>query len=134
MIFLEEKISDTLEEVKPLLQKHWEESERYYGFSLDPDYELYLRLEREGLTKSYAARIENKIVGYAVFFVQYSHHYKTVLMAKQDIIFIDKCFRGRGEFSQWCGEQLKNIGVKVIVYNIKAHNKSFDEYVKLVRL
>jgi hypothetical protein len=134
MTFQEESISAALEEAKPLFKKHWEESESHYGFPLDPDYDLYILLQAQGLLRSYSARIDGKLVGYAVYLVKNSHHYKTVLMAKQDVVFIEKEFRTKLHFIQWTYAQLRNVGVKVIVVNVKAHNKTFHEYVYLVRL
>ena len=128
MKFSVDRICDCLEEVKPLLKKHWEESEDL-GFPLDPDYELYLRIEREGLTRSFSVRDNGKIVGYAVFIVRHHPHYKTVLTANADVIFIEKEFRGGKSFIEWCIDQLKVMGVKVVVYNVKIKNRSFQEIV-----
>ena len=128
MKFSVDLISQCLEEVKPLLKKHWEESEDL-GFPLDPDYELYLRIEREGLTRSFSVRDNGKIVGYAVFIVRHHPHYRTVVTANADVIFIEKEFRGGKSFIEWCIEQLKVMGVKVVVYNVKIKNRSFQEIV-----
>ena len=128
MKFSVDLISQCLEEVKPLLKKHWEESEDL-GFPLDPDYELYLRIEREGLTRSFSVRDNGKIVGYAVFIVRHHPHYRTVVTANADVIFIEKEFRGCKSFIEWCIEQLKVMGVKVVVYNVKIKNRSFQEIV-----
>jgi hypothetical protein len=134
MTFQEESIFSALEEAKPLLKKHWEESESHYGFPLDPDYDLYLTLQAQGLLRSYSARVDGKLIGYAVYLVKNSHHYKTVLMAKQDVIFIEKPFRTKLDFVEWTYLQLRKIGVKCVVVNVKAHNKSFHEYVYIERL
>ena len=133
MIFAREKICDTLEEVKPLLLKHWYESEGD-EFPLDPDYELYLRIEREGLTRSFSVRVDGNIVGYAVFIVRYHPHYRTKLTANADVIFIDKEYRGKKSFIAWCIEQLKGMGVKIVVYNVKVKNRSFNEIVFIKRI
>lgn len=119
MQFSEETIAASLEEAKPLLLKNWYEAE-LDQFPLDPDFELYLRLEKEGAIKSFACREDNKMIGYVVYFVHYHPHYKTVLVAHCDIIFIDKAFRGQGlSFIRWCDEQLKLSGVKIVVHDIK---------------
>ena len=128
MKFYVDRICDCLEEVKPLLKKHCEESEDL-GFPLDPDYELYLRIEREGLTRSFSVRDNGKIVGYAVFIVRHHPHYRTVVTDNADVIFIEKEFRGGKSFIEWCIEQLKVMGVKVVVYNVKIKNRSFQEIV-----
>lgn len=120
MLFSQEKIADHLEEAKPLLCKHWAELE-FGEFPLDPDYDLYISLERQGVLHAYTARNEEgKLVGYAVYIVRHHHHYKTILAASCDIIFIEKSYRIKGlKFIQWCDEQLKALGVKVIVHTLK---------------
>ena len=134
MTFQEESISAALEEAKPLLQEHWKESESHYGFPLDPDYDQYLAMQAQGLLRSYSAREDGKLVGYAVYLVGCNNHYKTVLMAKQDVIFIQRENRVKLGFVEWTFGQLKKIGVKAVVVNVKAHNKSFDEYLYIERL
>lgn len=125
MQFAEETISSVLPEAKPLLKKHWREVE-VSKFPLDPDYDLYLDLEKKGITKSFSSRVNGKMVGYAVYFVQYSHHYKTILMAKQDLIYLNPEERSQAHrFLQFCEKQLKEAGVKVIVSNAKI-NTGFE--------
>lgn len=120
MIYSQEKISDSLEEAKPLLLKHWQELESNW-FPLDPDYEQYIKLEELGITRSFGARTEDGIlIGYAVFFVRYHIHYKTILVASCDILFFEKEHRGQGlEFIQWCDAQLRRLGVEVVLHHVK---------------
>ncbi len=120
MVFTEEKISDNLEEAKPLLLKHWDELESDH-FPLDPDYDLYLKLETEGRTKTFVARDGNGcMVGYAVYILRHNPHYKTVLVAGCDIVFIVPHARGAGMFFiEWCDQRLKDAGVKIVVNHVK---------------
>src|SRR5258708_32849001 len=125
MICQSEKISDSLEEAKPLLQKHWDEIAFYKDIPLSPDYDLYLKLESAGVVKSFAARNgDGKMIGYAVYLLQKNPHYKESLWAKQDIIFVDPDHRGMGMFFlRWCDEQLKELGVQVVGQHVtKSHN------------
>lgn len=110
-----------LEEARPLLQNHWSEISYYKDIELNPDYELYIKMQEFKSIRCYIARCEdNKMIGYAVFFIKNHPHYKQSLMAIQDIIFFDPQYRGRGMlFIMWCDEQLKNIGVQVVSHHVK---------------
>lgn len=79
-----------------------------------------------GNLRVYSARSgeKNLLVGYAVFFVRHNMHYADSLQATQDILFVQKEFRGRGgEFIAWCDYQLKKEGVQAVYQHVKAkHN------------
>lgn len=122
MKFSEEIITEELlEEVKPLLYKHWEEISHYKDIPLDPDYTAYLFLQKTGAIKSYSVREnDGKLIGYAVYFLRHHVHYKKTLYAIQDIVFIDPERRGSGLFLiKFCDEELKKIGVNIVMHHIK---------------
>ena len=122
MKFAEEKVTkELLEEVKPLITKHWNEIAHYKDVPLDPDYDLYLKMQEMGLLRSYSARdTDNKLIGYAVYFVKGHAHYKSTLFAQEDIIYVDPERRGMGLFLlKYADEELKKIGVKVVTHHIK---------------
>ena len=122
MKFQAESVEAVLEEIKPLLVKHWEEVSFYKDIALDPDWDGYLRIEESGALRVYTARDdENVLVGYAVFFIKHNLHYKTSLQALQDIIFIDPEKRGTfgTKFIFWCEAQLRSEGVEIVYQHIK---------------
>lgn len=121
MIFSKSSIKACLEESKPLLQKHWDEISHYKDIPLDPDYDQYLKLEELGITRMFSARTkEGMLVGYALFLIRPHIHYKTCIMAYQDIIFIDPSRRGIGMFFiQFCDEELKKEGINVVSQHVK---------------
>lgn len=125
MKFNLEKVRDIIEEIEPLLHKHYEEIAHFKTIPLDPDYDQYLQLEELGVIRLFTARTDDGLlVGYAVFFVRANLHYKSSLQAAQDIIFIDPAHRGTGaKFILWCDEQLKAEGVQAVYHHVKkAHN------------
>lgn len=125
MVFSEESLSSSLEEAKPLLQKHWEEISYYKDITLNPDYDAYSKLESMGCLKVFIARdTDHKMAGYAVFMIRNHLHYKQSLMAVQDIVFMDPERRGMGLlFIKWCDNRLRDIGIQVVSHHIKAsHN------------
>lgn len=122
MEFKSEKIAVALEEAKPLLKKHWEEISHYKDIPFDPDYDQYLKLEELGITRSFSARTKDGIlIGYAVFFLRPHIHYKSTMMAHQDIVYVDKEHRGIGfMLLKFCDEELKKEGVVVVTQHIKS--------------
>lgn len=128
MIFQEETIDDVLAgEYKALFEKHYHEiAWQPDAIPLKPDYEMYGKLNKLGIVVNYAVREEGKLLGYAVWIVKTHMHYTTTLFAKNDILYIDPDFRGSMlgiRLLQFCEEELKKRGVKVLSLHIK---KVFD--------
>lgn len=120
-----ENLDTSLEEAKPLLQKHWDEIAHYKDIPLNPDYDHYYKMEKAGMLKIYTARDqEARMIGYAVYILSPALHYKQSMVARQDIIYIDPQHRGVGLFLlKWCDEQLKSLGVQIVCHHVKAvHN------------
>lgn len=125
MKFQMEKLCDSLEEAKPLLQQHWAEIAHYKDIPLNPDYDSYAKLEQLGRLRIYTARDDQqKLIGYAVYILDHALHYKQILVAKQDIVFVVPNRRGVGVFLlRYCDEDLKKIGVHMVSHHVKAaHN------------
>jgi GNAT superfamily N-acetyltransferase len=117
LTFQEEKLRSVLEEIKPLLKKHWQEIARNKEIiPLEPDYETYAALEREYKLCICTARDAEKLVGYAVYIYDRQLHYP-VLWAESDIFWIDQSSRrprAAHRLLQFAEESLKRRGVRVI--------------------
>lgn len=125
MHFQRERLETALDDMLPLLNAHWREIAHYQDINLDPDIEVYLKVEGVGQLRVFTARDDNKqLLGYSLFFVRHNIHYRQSLQATQDIIYIDKEKRGFGsEFIEWCDRQLKEEGVQVVYHHVKQkHN------------
>lgn len=126
MKFNIESAFDIQEEIKPLLKLHYEEIAHYKDIPLNPDFETYMKLELAGMLRVYTVRTtdEETLIGYNIFFIKENLHYRDSIQAVQDVVFIQKEYRGRGkEFIQWCDERLKSDGVNVVYHHVKAaHN------------
>lgn len=125
MKFQLEKLIDVIEEVSPLIHKHYKEIAHYQDIPLNPDFDKYAFLDEKGVLRFYTARSYNgELVGYAVFFVQKNMHYRDSIQALQDILFVKKENRGMGgRLIKWCDAQLQSEGVQVIYHHVKkAHN------------
>lgn len=124
MKFTEERLTtELLEEVKPLLEKHWQEIAHFKDIPLDPDYDLYLKMQDLKMLRCFSMRDGNaQLVGYSVFVVRPNMHYRSCITATEDIIFVHPSARGHGMFFiHWCDEQLKFYGVQVVTHHIKVN-------------
>jgi hypothetical protein len=120
--FSEVKFSEVYEEILPMLKEHKEEID-LFGLPLDVNIEVYKACEKLGCSKSYAARENGVIIGYALYFVSYHNHHRTSLHAKLDVIFIDKKKRGFGlNFMKYCEKELQSYKVDFIHQSVPKIN------------
>lgn len=120
-----EKVADILDEVKPLLESHYKEVEVYQGnVKLNPNYELLTTLEETGVLTAFIMRDEGKLVGYSVFTLTPTLHYKDSQYATNFTVFICPEYRHTEEtvhFFYFCEEVLKSQGASLIHYQMKVH-------------
>jgi hypothetical protein len=84
-----EKLSTSREEALPLLERHYEEIAQFKDVQkLDPDWDSYTTLERNGNLWILTVRDNGVLVGYMVMVISRARHYKTLLMAAEDIHFL----------------------------------------------
>ena len=122
--FARETVGQVIEEIKPLIAKHYREIAHYQDIALDPDYARYRAMEALGVLRIFTVRVDGRLAGYAIFAVCPALHYKTSLQATCDILFIDPAQRhGLGIASSLlshCDLQLGNEGVQVVYQRTKA--------------
>lgn len=113
--FQQEELSNILEELKPLLERHWQEVARNKDLvPLNPEYSAYLSMGRKKYLRVYTARLGEKLIGYAIYFVRPHGHYKDHLWALSDIFWLDPESRGHGAgkgLFQFVENQLRDEGV-----------------------
>lgn len=90
MKYAQETFASALTESLPLLSEHWGEIARNRELiPLDPDYDLYHKMEAIGCIRLYTARTdEGALVGYALYFVRPHLHYKQNTWAVSDVIYL----------------------------------------------
>jgi len=85
-----------------LLVKHWQEvCTDTVLMELDPDWPAYYELEERGRTFTLMARCgtgpgDNEVVGYSLNFIGPHLHYKKLVVAQNDVLFVDTLNRARG--------------------------------------
>lgn len=104
------------EDAKELTVLHHAEVSMIEPERFAPDHERYLKLEIAGFMRVFTARIDGKLVGYAIFLVVPHLHYGGMVWAAQDVLFVHPDHRGRlsVEFVRWMDEKLAAEGVECI--------------------
>ena len=121
---LEAMSDELIAEHMTLIQDHYQEIARKDLYpKLDPDWEFYKMAQNNGVFKVFTLRLveTNRLVGYWWFFIRNNPHYKYIVSAADDIIFVEKQYRGKDVkvFMEKCIEFLKAIGVETVVIHCK---------------
>ena len=70
-----ECLASVKEDIKPLLEEHWELVALNQGkIKLNPNWEEYARLDAAGVLRVFTAREDGELVGYCVLVVSRSMH------------------------------------------------------------
>ena len=89
-----ESFRQVLDELKPLHEAHWLETEKFrHGLRLNPDYEAMALRERQGRLLQFTARRAGSLVGHLRLYTGLSLHTQTVV-AEEDTLYIDPAHRG----------------------------------------
>jgi hypothetical protein len=92
-----ERYSEALcAELLPLLKDNWVRTKSYIGeLEINPDFEKYKKLDALDMVTCITARRHGVLVGYAIFFDNFSLHHRTVHTGHGDMIYV-KEERGLG--------------------------------------
>jgi len=121
----EERLTDVIDEMKPLVEKHYEEVHAYKDkVPLNPDWEKYKELDSLGMMHTTTVRDGGKLIGYCVFLVSKNLHYKDHVYAINDVLYLDESYRGTAvafTLLALAERLLKDIGVSVMTIHMKTH-------------
>ena len=121
-IFSREPLKHVLDELKPLIERHWREIAVHQDIPLDPDWDRYFRMEAAGAFHFFAARVDGRLAGYAPFLVAPHLHYKKSKWAQNDIIWVAPEHRRSGlghSLVAFALHYLKRQGVQVVSIDAK---------------
>jgi GNAT superfamily N-acetyltransferase len=96
-----ERYSDALcQELLPLLRDNWVRTESYISeLEIDPAFKKYKKLDEMDMVTCITARRDGALVGYAIFFDNFSLHHQTVHTGHGDMIYVkDEAGLGRTAF------------------------------------
>lgn len=123
--FQVERMRDVVEEIKPLHQAHWQETEGYrHDQVCNPDYEAFIYHERIGQYMLFTVRKDGILVGNCAVYVTRSTHTQE-LVAREDTLFILKDHRAGligKRFFQYCERVLESLGVSDVNFDVKLTN------------
>lgn len=120
-------------ELQAIYPEHYEELTVSKNFPLDPDYERYRKMSQMGILKLYTCRDDGVLIGYVVMVVGPGLHYKTCMVAHEDLYYLKKDYR-KGRLGikmfQYVEEELKKIGIDRVVMGTKVYsdNSRLFEY------
>lgn len=125
-----EDFMDVIEEMKPLIEKHYEEVCWYKDkIALNPAYDIYEVMNRVGNCHVFTTRTEDgELVGYCISFIQRNPHYQDHIYAVNDVIYVAEEHRHTGcaaEMLKQLESIFKDMGVSVMTFHMKTF-KTFE--------
>jgi len=111
------------DELQLLLVDHYEElTLNKHKVKLNPDWNRYFELERQGKLHLFTLRDQTELVGYSVFFLDTHIHYKDLMVATNDIIYLKKSDRlgiSGIRLIKYSEQQMKSLGADKITWHVK---------------
>ena len=123
--YCEEEVNyELFEEILPLLEKHKEEISIFKDVPLDVDILKYIKMWVTDSFVFYSAREDGELIGYSAYFISSHIHYKSLLVAQADVLFLKKSKR-KGltgvRLLKYSEDKLKELGVDKILQSTKVH-------------
>lgn len=89
-----------------------------------PMLDRYIKIQQNGLLRVFVALRDNRLIGYAVFFIVPHMHSQKVIQAIQDVIYVRPEFRGitAVRFMKYMDSELAAIPVTMIYRNVNVNN------------
>lgn len=123
MLFYRENFIQIYPELLPLAEQHYKEiAWRQDKIPLVVDFDRYAIMTNLGKLIAFTGRDVNRLVAYAVFFIDQHMHYNSTRFAMNDVLFVHPQYRNRGngrEFINFCEKELTSLGVQVMTLHIK---------------
>lgn len=118
LVFGIERMSDMLDEIAPLHEAHYAETEdAYLSDPYDPDYARLFLLEEDGGYVVFTARLKEEIVGYVQYHMFRDLHTQQVYTAREDCFYITPKARGLGiapKLLNYAENALRALGAKYV--------------------
>lgn len=119
-IKLDQSLTAGLED---LLAEHWREvALDQDSVPLEPDYDRYRALERQGGLRALGATVRGRLVGYNVFFIQRPIHYAGQTWGINDILYVSPSARTTmvgPRLVKEAEQLLPRYGVTKVIYHAK---------------
>ena len=123
MIIAHECLANVKQDIQPLLEKHWLETEpNQETILLNPDWEQYALLDSAGILHIFTARDNGDLVGYLVMMLSKSIHHKDHLFAATDVVYVKPDYRKThtgADLIKFAESHCKENGVSLMTLNMK---------------
>jgi GNAT superfamily N-acetyltransferase len=123
MKYQRESFAEVIEDIKPLLAKHYQEICAFPDkLKLNPDYDKYIALDEIGCLHVVTAREESKLIGYMVTFIAPHIHYQDTVQGINDILYVSESHRGTTtgyKLFKAAMKELKKEGVELLSMHMK---------------
>lgn len=118
-----EPIAPLWPELEPLLTEHWREIDPYPDIPMEANRSMYEWAETADKLRVYTLRTgAGELVGYAIYFVGLSPHYRASKQATHDVLYVRPDWR-RGliglQLIQYADGQLRAEGVQVVYQKVR---------------
>lgn len=124
--YTKECLCDVINEVEPLLHLHYEELTLNKDIvKLDPDWDRYAAMEHAGGFHVFTARLGDKLIGYSAFFLNTHLHYKSLMVAQNDVFYIvenHRCGTAAMRLIRYSEDRLRELGAQKVIYHAKLAN------------
>ncbi len=126
-----EKFKDAEKEMLELSTKHWKEVSPYHDVRpLNIDLEYYYNLENQERLLSFTVRNDGKLVGYCYFVFVALSHYKQIIIAVNDTLYVMPEYR-KGmvgyKFIKFAENHLVSLNIQEIMWRTKIGDKNFGK-------
>jgi len=124
--FSVEPLRDVWGAVMGMAEKHWEETEAYQSFPLNPDKERYINYNDIGYHRMYMAEKDGKYVGYLGVYVTESMHTQVKIATEDNWYLLPEARGGRTakRFYEFVENDLQQLGVREVLMHSKNANNS----------
>jgi GNAT superfamily N-acetyltransferase len=118
VVITEESFSAFYPEARDLIARHAAELNPHDDIPLNINEPLYVAAEMRGMIKTYVARIDGIIVGYAIYIVDTALNWMQSLQAQQTAFFVDPNYRVSTigtRLLRLSEEALEKLGVQMVL-------------------
>lgn len=131
-MFAVEQLRPIWQEVLPLAEQHWNETQKYNGIPFRPDVLRYIQYNEMGAYIQFTARDSGKLVGYGGVYVMPSMHTGEMLATEDTYYLAPEHRKGRNAiaFFNFMEKTLLDMGVSEVQLSTEVHNTKAERIIE----
>ncbi|SFW21864.1 hypothetical protein SAMN05216414_106116 [Nitrosovibrio sp. Nv17] len=126
-VFARERIADIVEEIRPLHQAHWNETEGHrHGLAFDPGYAAFIRYEQAGRYVLFTLRQQDRLLGNCALYLDRSAHTQSLIATEDTLFLLPEARIGTTarRFVAYVEDALRLLGVREVEISVKTVNRA----------